>query len=1027
VRREIQAWEFVMPFAARLDGRLALALCCLLVQPVLAQAPSPHIADTEPLSAADQQRTFHVPPGFEVQLVAAEPEIRKPINLNFDARGRLLVTQSVEYPYPAAGGAPAKDELRLLSQFDADGHAQRVQTLADGLNIPIGVVPLGDGAIVYSIPQLVRLYDRDGDGRAESRRPLYGEFGFRDTHGMCSSLNRWIDGWIYACHGFSNTSTIRGADGEAVSMQSGNTFRLRDDGSHVEPFTHGQVNPFGMCFDPLGNQYVADCHSRPVTMLLRGACYPSFGKPHDGLGFGPEMIRHNHGSTGIAGVVYYAADHFPKEYHGRMFIGNPITNRVNCDRLVEHGSTYEAQELPDFLTCDDPWFRPVDVRLGPDGALYIADFYNRIIGHYEVPLDHPQRDRQRGRIWRVVYRGAEHETPVPRIADLTKLPQAGLLEQLADANRAVRTLATHEIVERFGAAAAEPIERLLEGDSTPMQRAHAMWALERVQSLTPERIELLAGDPDRLVRVHALKLLAERADWGDDESRFRRLAIERLGDADAFVRRAAADALGQHAAVEGIEPLLAAWQGADPSDTHLIHMLRMALRNHLLLPDAAGQLQRRYGQRPAELKRLMNVALGARTPPAAEFVLSCLGEADSKEPQLAELVHFAARYLPAERMNAFYGVVERAAWREHAPSLRSLKRAAQERGAALPKAIEETARRVAKRLLAADVDKRVRAGLELARDFGLPAMFEPVARHVAAAAPHEDLRVLAIDAAAACDREAAVALLAPLVADNREPFAIRQKTAQALGAMPSDDAQQALSSALALAPARVATEIALALANSKAGGERLLAEIEAGKASPLLLTEPGVQLRLAVVQPDELAARREKLLAGLPPRDARFKQLVDARRAGFAGSKPDLAVGRQIFEKNCAICHRLAGKGTKIGPELDGIGQRGLERLLEDVLDPNRNVDQAFRSTLVTTTDGRALAGLVIGEEGEVLLLADAQGKPQRIAAGDIAERAISPLSPMPANVAELLPEEQFYHLLGFLLDQRQAVPAKQP
>jgi putative heme-binding domain-containing protein len=162
------------------------------------------------------------------------------------------------------------------------------------------------------------------------------------------------------------------------------------------------------------------------------------------------------------------------------------------------------------------------------------------------------------------------------------------------------------------------------------------------------------------------------------------------------------------------------------------------------------------------------------------------------------------------------------------------------------------------------------------------------------------------------------------------------------------------------------------------------------------------------------------LLAGLPPRDAQIKQLIDARRESFKKLEPDLATGRLLFEKHCAACHRLEGKGTKIGPELDGIGQRGLERLLEDVLDPNRNVDQAFRSTLLTTTDGRALTGLVIAEEGEILVLADAQGKPQRIAVSEIAERAISPLSPMPSNVAEQLAEEQFYHLIGFLLAQRQ-------
>ena len=179
-------------------------------------------------------------------------------------------------------------------------------------------------------------------------------------------------------------------------MNSGNTYRMRPDGSHAEYFTHGQVNPFGLAFDPLGNLYSCDCHSRPVYQLLRGAWYPSFGKPDDGLGFGPEMVTHDHGSTGIAGIAYYAADQFPAAYRDTVFIGNVVTNRINHDRIEWHGSSPKGIEQPDFVWSDDNWFRPVDIELGPDGALYVADFYNRIIGHYEVPL-HPPRPRPRAR------------------------------------------------------------------------------------------------------------------------------------------------------------------------------------------------------------------------------------------------------------------------------------------------------------------------------------------------------------------------------------------------------------------------------------------------------------------------------------------------------------------------------------------------------------------------------------------------------------------------------------------------------
>ena len=461
-------------------GPAALVFVAIVIaidlEPARAQKPAPveNVSSFPHRTPAEERKALHVPPGFEIQLVAAEPDIQKPLNIAFDDRGRLWVTDTVEYPYPAKEGTKPRDTVKILSDFGPDGKARSITTFADGLNIPIGLLPLpsATAALVHSIPDIFLLRDTNGDGRADSREVLYGVFGHRDTHGMTNAFSWGFDGWIYACHGFSNSSTVQGKDKRPIEMNSGNTYRMRPDGSHAEYFTHGQVNPFGLAFDPLGNLYSCDCHSRPVYQLLRGAWYPSFGKPDDGLGFGPEMVTYDHGSTGIGGISYYAAEQFPEAFRGTIFVGNVVTNRINHDRIEWHGSTPKGIEQPDFVWSEDNWFRPVDIELGPDGALYVADFYNRIIGHYEVPLTHPGRDRTSGRIWRIVYRGPDGKLPPPPGAmDRTRSSVDQLVIDLGNPNLAVRISAANQLAGRGGDEASGAMRSLLTSSVGPTPKA----------------------------------------------------------------------------------------------------------------------------------------------------------------------------------------------------------------------------------------------------------------------------------------------------------------------------------------------------------------------------------------------------------------------------------------------------------------------------------------------------------------------------------------------------------------------------
>jgi len=251
----------------------------------------------------EELKAFHLPPGFEAQLVAADPDIHKPINIAFDERGRLWITDTVEYPFPAKEGAKTRDTVKILEDFGPDGRARKITTFADNLNIPIGILPIGGNeAIIYSIPAIFDMKDTTGDGRADRRTVLLSGQAHEDTNGMTGSFTEGFDGFIYAVHGFKNTSTVRGTDGSEITMNSGNIYRFHRDGSHVQFFTHGQVNPFGLTIDPLGNIFSSDCETKPICLLLRGAYYQSFGKPDDGMGFGPDMVDHMYGSTAIAGL-----------------------------------------------------------------------------------------------------------------------------------------------------------------------------------------------------------------------------------------------------------------------------------------------------------------------------------------------------------------------------------------------------------------------------------------------------------------------------------------------------------------------------------------------------------------------------------------------------------------------------------------------------------------------------------------------------------------------------------------------------
>lgn len=613
-----------------------------------------HVRTTEFQTPAEEQAGFTLPPGFEVTLFAAEPDISKPINIEFDDRGRLWVSQSSAYPMAAAPGK-GQDRISILEDTDGDGKADKFTHFADSANIPIGIMPMADGAIAYSVPNLFRYTDSNDDGKADKKAVLFGEFGHQDTHGMVNNLVRGFDGWIYACHGFTNASTIAGTDGDSIRMVSGNTFRFRPDGSRVEQTSFGRVNPFGHAFDEWGYLYSADCHSKPIYQLIRGGEYPHFGKKSPGIGFAPEMMHYELGSTAIAGLAYYIGVQFPEAYRNSFYSGDVVTCRINRNTMTLHGSTPETKREEDFLVSDDPWFRPVDIKIGPDGAMYVADFYNRIIGHYEVPLDHPGRDRVSGRIWRITYRGDQPHEDL-QVKNWAKASIEELIKGLQHPQLNVRMKIADRLVDVWKEKAVAPVTAMM---TTGKPDTHAfiqgLWILHRLHALPAGLLDNALQHSDPMVQVHAFRILEETGNINEQQ---RNVIIAATTNKNPHIQRMAAEILTRFTGIDQLTPLLALYNQTGDADTHLKYTALLGIRDNLRNKQVMQQVATRKWD-DKQLEVLTKAMLDAPGQEAATFVLNYLRTHELPPPQLLASLEYIGRYGGAASQDPLIALIQK--------------------------------------------------------------------------------------------------------------------------------------------------------------------------------------------------------------------------------------------------------------------------------------------------------------------------------------------------------------------------------
>jgi putative heme-binding domain-containing protein len=450
----------------------------------------------------------------------------------------------------------------------------------------------------------------------------------------------------------------------------------------------------------------------------------------------------------------------------------------------------------------------------------------------------------------------------------------------------------------------------------------------------------------------------------------------------------------------------------------------MALRDQLRPIETWSELTEKLVE--ADARAVADVALGIRSAAAAEYLLEYLKNYPEVPAVSVRDVHHVARHGREEQMPELLTFVRSVGDDNHQASLLlAVVQATQERGAKLSDEARKLSESQVGSLLAADQTESQTLGIALAGALQVKTAQAALMLLAKRRDLPESQRKSAASALVSIDPQNHVKLLSNLLVDPDEPPAIRDHAATLLAAVDQPDSRDELLQALPAAPARLQGTIAVGLAGNKQGAELLLQAVVAGKASARLLQHREVEFRLERYKLPELSERIAKLTADLLPENERLHQLIDQRRQAFAVAQPDLAAGANIFSKQCAICHQVANQGAKIGPQLDGIGVRGLDRLLEDLIDPNRNVDQAFRSTMLVLNNGQIISGRVLGEEGQIIILADQQGKELRVPQTDVEEQAISQLSLMPTNVVEQIPEAEFRDLLGYLLSL-QAKPAGQ-
>ncbi|MDB6131586.1 MAG: putative rane-bound dehydrogenase [Verrucomicrobiales bacterium] len=966
-------------------------------------------ATTPALSPADAQKKFKVPDGFEVRLFASEPDVINPVAMTWDARGRLWVVELYEYPLGAPAGAKPRDRIKILEDTDGDGKADKVTIFADGLNLATGIALGNGGVYVAQAPLLLFLEDTDGDGKADKRTVLKSGFGLHDRHELLNDLTWGPDGWLYMTEGVFTHSEVKNPDDpndSGVRMDAA-LARYHPRTKKFEVFSDGTSNPWGVDFDKLGNAFVSACVIDHLFHLAPGGIYVrQGGTPMNPYSYQliPSIVDHKHFMAAYAGIQIYQGNQFPPEYLGRVFMGNIHQSAINQDRLTPNGSSFKASAEKDFLEANDGWFRPVSEQTGPDGALWVMDWYDKYPCYQNANADPEGVDRELGRIWRVVYTGAKPGSPVmsrPEAnMDLNGLSSKELVKLLAHPNIWQRRMAQRLLSERQSAEVATDLQAVIKSSAAVETRLAALWSLHGSGNLDETTLDSCAQDKEAGIRMWAARLTGEQQIANESTgSRLEALA----GDSDPSVRLAVATAARQfvsgslttdtaprntadlgkvlvkliHASKDGQDPLLPfmIWMAAEPAFArNQSPSYEWLLEDGLDAMPLSGML----------VKKAMRRICDMQSPEKIDEAMTFLSTAAEKSPEMAS--------------SAMDGLIEGQKGKAILPS-----RSTEEFFNALFKNSDKNVQDRAQKLGTLWGNKiAMTKTLVLINNSQTPL----------------DERMRAVQAARQLKNDAARDAMLQAATTGNVPESLRIEAIRALGELggTSSVAERLLDQWTTYNPQirRAAGDI---LVSRSDWSKSFLDAVEEKRVEPRDISVTALRTLSQSNNPHKI--RAAQLIGKFRESDSdKIKLIAQKKKIVLAGSY-DIAAGHEIAKKTCFVCHKMHGEGAEVGPDLTGVGRSTLDALLANVIDPNQVVGKGYENVEVETKDGRSVSGRLVENTDTRIKLLSAGPKEDVISKSDIATQKVSELSVMPEGL-EQMTDQDFRNLIWYILNPPQ-------